>query len=190
MFQIGLALMRTCTLHTFIGLWSSIITLFRCQNRSVIANHSIQFARKSVIANIISIGPAPTSSTQLNRPNVGCTRAHALEWTSTWLLFAQSIAEFHWFWLIGRRIGTVLYSFWSNFVFFFIFLLSLSFDMIAKIMRDFLLVDWNFFYNITCYYEVIYSSAMENLVHSKEFRWCLGVKKTRAHTHNSWCGMK
>lgn len=66
MFQIGLALMRTCTLHTFIGLWSSIITLFRCQNRSVIANHSIQFARKSVIANIISIGPAPTSSTQLN----------------------------------------------------------------------------------------------------------------------------
>lgn len=130
------------------------------------------------------------SSAQLNRPNVGCTRAHALEWTSTWLLFAQSIAEFHWFWLIGRRIGTVLYSFWSNFVFFFIFLLSLSFDMIAKIMRDFLLVDWNFFYIITCYYEVIYSSAMENLVHSKEFRWCLGVKKTRAHTHNSWCGMK
>lgn len=65
------------------------------------------------------------SSAQLNRPNVGCTRAHALEWTSTWLLFAQSIAEFHWFWLIGRRIGTVLYSF-DQILFFSLFFFSHS----------------------------------------------------------------
>lgn len=183
MFQIGLALMRTCTLHTFIGLWSSIITLFRCQNRSVIANHSIQFARKSVIANIISIWTSPSRSAQLNRPNVGCKRTHALEWTSTWLLFAQSYAEFQWFWLIGRRIGTVLYSFWSNFVFFFYFSSLTLVRHDCENHERFLVGGLKlFFYYITCYYEVIYSSAMENWVHSKEFRWCLGVKK-RARTH-------
>lgn len=45
-------------MRTYFRLQSSIITLFDVKIGRFIANHSFQFARKSVIANIISIETA------------------------------------------------------------------------------------------------------------------------------------
>lgn len=148
MFQIGLALMRTCTLHTFIGLWSSIITLFRCQNRSVIANHSIQFASKSVIANIISIGPVQPAKLSSDQPAKCWVYARARAWMNKHM--AAVCTKHCWISLIlinwTANWHCVIFILIKFCFFFFIFLLSLSVDMIAKIMRDFLLVDCNFFF--------------------------------------------
>lgn len=60
-------------MRTYFRLQSSIITLFDVKIGRFIANHSFQFARKSVIANIISI---ETAGQMLGARAFGPTKAH------------------------------------------------------------------------------------------------------------------